>query len=127
MVMVKAKLFLIAPILLALGLTGCQTVEDPTSDQMMTTSDLRKQLEEMPQPNDARPMPGCAPAKQMTSILVNTFKEIPTKAGMANDGAIMILFIGEKNTWTLVRAINGLSCVADFGVNMQDVKRNKTI
>ena len=125
--MAKAKLFLIAPILLALVLASCQTVEGAPDDQMMTTDDLRKQLEELPKPNDARPMPGCAPAKQMTSILVNTFKEIPTKAGMANDGAIMILFIGEKNTWTLVRAINGLSCVADFGVNMQDVKRNESI
>ena len=72
-------------------------------------------------------MPGCAPAKQMTSILVNTFKEIPTKGRIANDGAIVILFVGEQNTWTLVRAVNNISCVVDFGVNMQDVKRKKSI
>ena len=127
MVMVKAKLVLIIPILFALVLTSCQTVEDAPVGQMMTTIDLKKQLEELPSAKDTRPMPGCAPAKQMTDILVNTFKEIPTRAGMANDGAIIILFIGKNSTWTLVRAINGLSCVADFGVNMQEVKRNEAI
>ena len=125
--MAKAKLFLIAPILLALGLTGCQTVEDATGDQMMTTSDLRKQLEEMPQPEETRPIPTCAPAKQMTAILVNSFKEIPTKAGLASDGSLMILFIAEDTTWTLIRVVNGLSCVMAFGNNMQDVQRDKSI
>jgi len=125
--MVKVKLALIMPILFVLMLTSCQTVEDAPVEQMMTTIDLRKQLEELPSAKDARPIPGCAPAKQMTDILVNTFKEIPTRAGMANDGAIIILFIGKNNTWTLVRVVNGLSCVMDFGVNMQEVKRNKSI
>jgi len=125
--MAKAKLVLIIPILFALMLTSCQTVEDAPVEQMMTTVDLRKQLEELPSAKDARPIPGCAPAKQMTDILVNTFKEIPKRAGLANDGAIVILFTGEGGVWTLVRAINGLSCVMDFGVNMQEVKRNKSI
>jgi len=125
--MAKAKLTFIVPILLALLFTGCQTVDDAPSDHMMTTTELREQLAELPSPPGSRPMPGCAPAKQMTSILVNTFKEIPTKGGIANDGAIVILFIGEQNTWTLVRAINNISCVVDFGVNMQDVKRKNSI
>ena len=125
--MVRTKLTFIVTVLLALTFAGCQTVDDAPSDQMMTTADLREQLAELPSPPGARPMPGCAPAKQMTSILVNTFKEIPTKGGIANDGAIVILFVGEQNTWTLVRAINNISCVVDFGVNMQDVKRKKSI
>ena len=125
--MVRTKLTFIVTVLLALTFAGCQTVDDAPSDQMMTTADLREQLAELPSPPGSRPMPGCAPAKQMTSILVNTVKEIPTKGGIANDGAIVILFVGEQNTWTLVRAINNISCVVDFGVNMQDVKRKKSI
>lgn len=113
--------------LLALTLAGCQTVADAPSDQMMTTTELREQLAELPSPTGARPIPGCAPAKQMTEIIVNTFKEIPIKGGIANDGAIIILFVGKQNTWTLVRAVNNISCVVDFGVNMQDVKRTNSI
>ena len=81
--------------LLTLMLVSCQTIEDAPVEHMMTTVELRKQLEELPSASDVRPMPGCAPAKQMTEILVNTFKEIPKKAGIANDGAIVILFTGE--------------------------------
>ena len=119
--MSKSKLGLIALLFI---LAGCQTVADAPVDQMMTTADLKKQLEELPTANDARPIPGCAPAQQMTDILVNTFKETPTQAGLANDGAIVILFIGKNSTWTLVRAVNGLSCVMDFGSNMQPVQQN---
>jgi len=112
--------------LLALIFTGCQTVEDVPVDQM-TTVELRKHLEEQPQPQETRPIPTCAPAEQMTAILVNSFKEVPTKAGLASDGSIMILFVAEDASWTLIRAINGLSCVMAFGNNMQDVQRDKSI
>ena len=111
-------------LILALVLGACQTVADAPVDQMMTTADLKKQLEELPTASDAQPIPGCAPAQQMTDILVNTFKETPTQAGLAKDGAIVILFIGKNSTWTLVRAVNGLSCVMDFGNNMQPVQQN---
>ena len=112
--------------LLALTFTGCQTVADTPVDQM-TTVELRKHLEEMPQPEETRPIPTCAPAKQMTAILVNSFKEIPTKAGLANDGSLMILFAAEDKTWTMIRVVNGMSCVLMFGVNMQDVERTGSI
>ena len=116
----------LALVLLALTLAGCQTVDD-VSVKQMSTVELRKHLEEMPQPEETRPIPTCAPAEQMTAILVNSFKEIPTKAGLASDGSLMILFIAEDTTWTLIRVVNGLSCVMAFGNNMQDVQRDKSI
>ncbi len=58
----------------------------------------------------------CLPGPEMTARLVQQYGEVPIGAGLSSEEEVVIHFLSERGTWTLVTAVrDGESCILAAG------------
>ncbi|MDB4725932.1 hypothetical protein OAF54_00755 [bacterium] len=106
-------------------MSGCQAV--PEHPPMMTTTELRQEAAELPQPVQQHPQyPGltCGPRQGIIERLKKKYKEEPVAIGMVQNGWVMEITSNAQNEWTaLMTRPDGVTCIVAVGQDWQSIEK----